>query len=205
MSKSKPAAAFTRSFALPTTATLGSALRAKGLLQELRARLGGKAHRALALDGMALTLSMGEEDEDAFSALETRLAALLPPLDSLPVLPREIEDILTITTSERRRWLEDGRLVSAGTRTIRLRGRAKAITFHVFDPRQVEALLDQGTVDTWREDDVLAREENRQKAAERRRLTKRVKASRDESINRERSPANDLKGFEQFFKDGLLR
>jgi hypothetical protein len=52
----------------------------------------------------------------------------------LPIIPREIEDILTITASERKRWLEDGRLPSAGTRTGRLQGRARKITFHVFAP-----------------------------------------------------------------------
>lgn len=69
---------------------------------------------------------------------------MLDDMETLPVIPREIEDILTITTGERRRWLEDGRLPSAGTRTVKLRGRARQITFHVLDPAIVVDILDRG-------------------------------------------------------------
>jgi hypothetical protein len=41
-----------------------------------------------------------------------------PDLESLPIIPRELEDILTIKASERHRWLKAGRLPSAGTRTV---------------------------------------------------------------------------------------
>ena len=75
------------------------------------------------------------------------MSAALEGIDKLPVLPREIEDILAIKTSERHRWLKDGRLASAGTRTVRLRGRARKITFHVFDPLAVEDLLTSDTID----------------------------------------------------------
>ena len=78
-----------------------------------------------------------------------------PPFRKVNWLPREIEDILAIKTSERHRWLKDGRLPSAGTRTVRLRGRARKITFHVFDPRMVEDLLHSDTIESWREDDAL--------------------------------------------------
>lgn len=72
--------------------------------------------------------------------------------ETLPVISREIQDILTIKTSERHRWLADGRLACAGTRTVRLNGRARRITFHVFDPKVVEDLLDRGAFDERRVD-----------------------------------------------------
>ena len=39
------------------------------------------------------------------------------------------------------------------------------VTFHVFDPRVVEDILDRGVIDTWREDDAEKAVENRRRAA----------------------------------------
>ena len=59
------------------------------------------------------------------------------------VIPRELEDILGISTSERRRWLADGRLPSTDTRTLRLRGRGEGYA-HAFDKSAaVRAALDR--------------------------------------------------------------
>jgi hypothetical protein len=66
--------------------------------------------------------------------------------------------------TERHRWLADGRLPSAGTRTVRLAGRARQITFHVFDPKVVEDLLDRAVIDEWRVEDAEAKAEKRAKA-----------------------------------------
>ena len=44
------------------------------------------------------------------------------------------------------RWLKEDRLQSAGTRTAKLRGRARKITFHVFDPSHIEDVLDRELV-----------------------------------------------------------
>jgi hypothetical protein len=131
---------------------------------------------------------------------------LLDGIADLPVIPREIEDILTITASERKRWLEDGRLPSAGTRTVRLQGRARKITFHVFDPRVVEDLLDRGAVDEWREVDAAAKAENRRRAAYQAKLTRSLKKrEKTEQTERTDETATGLSGWEEFGSDGLLR
>lgn len=125
---------------------------------------------------------------------------------ALPVIPREIEDILTIKTSERHRWLADGRLPSAGTRTVRLNGRARQITFHVFDPKVVEDLLDRGIVDEWRVEDAEAKAEKRRRAAYQAKLTRSLKkkvAKRPTTSSDD--PASKLGGWEEFDVDGLLR
>jgi hypothetical protein len=59
---------------------------------------------------------------EEFGALSARITKSLEGIERLPVIPREIEDILAITSTERRRWLDDGRLPSAGIRTVNLRG-----------------------------------------------------------------------------------
>jgi len=120
---------------LPSAVTLGSATRAKGILLELRARLPTAVRKSLDVSGATLVLAMAKEAVDEFRSVVHFVTKALLDIERLPVIPREIEDILAISTSERRRWLEDGRLPSAGTRTVRLRGRARQITFHGVRPQ----------------------------------------------------------------------
>lgn len=196
-----------REWSLPVAATLGSAVRVKGILQEIRSRLPSAVRKSLDTQAGALTLVMPETSKTAFRATSSIITDALEEIANLPIIPREIEDILTITASERKRWLEDGRLPSAGTRSVRLQGRARRITFHVFDPRIIEDLLDRGAVDEWREEDAATKAENRRRAAYQAKLTrslkkpkkaKQVEPSADEG-------ATGLSGWDEFGSDGLLR
>lgn len=83
----------------------------------------------------------------------------------MPVLPSEAEDISSISSRERHKWLKDGRLKSVGTRTIKMRGRAKSVTVHVFDPRHIEEVLDGALPAIWRDEDEMAAAENRRRGA----------------------------------------
>ena len=197
-----------RTWTLPPAATMGSALRSKGILQELQSRLPSASKKSLVLDGSDIILAMPVREKAAFNAAAVVLAKAMEDVENLPVIPREIQDILTIKAGERHRWLADGRLPSAGTRTVRLNGRARRITFHVFDPKVVEDLLDRGTVDQWREEDAEAKAENRRKAAYKAKLTRSLKEARKaKGAAQEESdePAPALRGWEDFDVDGLLR
>lgn len=207
-SKEDQAATLLAEWTLPPGATLGSSVRAKGILLELRAKLPFKVRKALEIKGAVLTLRLPEDAEEAFAAAADTVGKTLEGIESLPVIPREIQDILTITATERHRWLKDGRLKSAGTRTIKLRGRARKVTFHIFDPRYVEDLLDRDVVDAWREEDVERRAENRRLATEKRALTRKAAkapaaAPVDESP--EEAERHLLKGWAEFERLGLLR
>jgi len=191
------------SWTLPPAATLGSSVRAKGILMELRAKLPFPIRKDLDIAGMVLTLAVPEDEEDDFNAACAKVSKLLETMETLPVLPREIEDILTITTTERRRWLEDGRLPSGGIRTVRLRGRAKRITFQVFEPKVVEELLNSGVIDEWRENDLATKAENRRRAAHQAKLTRSLKKAKS-GRTAERNPA-ELSGWDEFDRDGFLR
>jgi hypothetical protein len=107
---------------------------------------------------------MPAREKTAFNAAASIANCVISQAARLPVIPREIEDILTMKTSERHRWLADGRLQSAGTRTVRLNGRARQITFHVFVSEVVEEILDSGAVEEWRVADAEAKAEKRQRA-----------------------------------------
>lgn len=198
-----------RTWTLPAAVTMGSAVRAKGVLQEIQARLPASLKKSISLEGIDLILAMSASDKTAFNAAAAIATKVVAEAVNLPVIPREIEDILTIKTSERHRWLADGRLQSAGTRTVRLNGRARQITFHVFDPKVVEDLLDRAVVEEWRVQDAEAKAEKRERAAYQAKLTRSLK---NEARKRSKTPNNtskpsDLKldGWEEFDADGLLR
>lgn len=198
-----------RTWTLPAAVTLGSAVRAKGVLQEIQARLPSSLKKSMTLEGVDLTLTMAAAEKAAFNAAAAVAARVVTDAVSMPVIPREIEDILTIKTSERHRWLADGRLPSAGTRTVRLNGRARQITFHVFDPKVVEDLLDRGAVEEWRVEDAEAKAEKRQRAAYQAKLTRSLKkkaakrpATSEDSF---KDAASKLSGWEEFDVDGWLR
>ncbi len=196
-----------REWPLPVALTLGSAVRVKGILQEIRSRLPATVRKSLDMQASSLTLIMPENSKIAFRATSSAVSRALGDIADLPIIPREIEDILTITASERKRWLEDGRLPSAGTRTVRLQGRARRITFHVFDPRIVEDLLDRAIVDEWREEDAAAKAENRRRAAYQAKLTRSLKkqGTAERTGQNAEDAAHGLSGWDEFGSDGLLR
>jgi hypothetical protein len=203
------ALALVQEWTLPGAATLGSSVRAKGILLEMRARLPPASKKSLDIVGAVLTLRMHEGMEDAFQAASAVVSAGMQGIESLPVIPREIEDILSISTTERHRWLKDGRLQSAGTRTVKLHGRAKKITFHVFDPRHVEEVLNEDLVAAWREDDAITRAENRRQAMWKAKRSRAEKAGIAEEPVSDSNPADaerhKLKGWAEFERSGLLR
>jgi len=192
--------ALTRTWTLPYAARLGSSVRSKGLFLQVRSQLPRPRQKALSVKAGELTLEMAEGEEAEFAASSAIIDRALGGIESRPVIPREIEDILGITSTERRRWLEDGRLPSAGTRTVKLRGRA-TITFHVFDPAFVEDALNRDLVVEWREQDAEAAAERRRRspwaARRRRHAAAHPKAGDDDGPG--------LIGWEEFEKTGLLR
>lgn len=201
--KRKSLAPLVEQWPLPSAATLGSTVRAKGILLELRARLAPKLKKLIDVESGAITLRIPEDGDVDPVAISAVVSDTLRGIEHQAVIPREIEDILAISSTERHRWLKDGRLRSAGTRTVKLRGRARKITFHVFDPRYVEDLLDRDLTAVWREEDAIAMKENRKRAAGKAALT-RARKSGDASAN-----AADMdhrpEGWDAFEKEGFLR
>lgn len=199
----------TAEWVLPAAATLGSSVRAKGLLLEVRARLPVASRKSVDVRGATLVLTVSEAEAERFEAASASIVRTLDGFERMPVIPREIEDILGITTTERHRWLKDGRLESAGTRTVKLQGRARKITFHVFDPHHVESLLNDDAMTTWREDDIEAKAERRRLAGETRalvrRTTKRPSTAPKSAKNAEDADAAALHGLAAFLRDGMLR
>lgn len=190
---------------LPYSATLGSLVRAKGIFQAIRLKLpAGAARKALDYTASELSLELSALP-DAAKAMGA-VALALETIEARQVLPREIEDILGMKASERHRWLKDGRLKSAGTKTVKLRGRGK-ITFHVFDPQVVEDLLNSDTVVEWREQDREAAAENRRRAAWKAKQAKLLKAggkpAGEATVDEGGRP--NLIGWEEFERTGLLR
>lgn len=191
---------------LPSSTTLGSSVRMKGIERELRRRLPWTMRKHLTVDAGLVILSV--PDAEHFDALASRIGDALESITELPMLPSEIEDVLGISSRERHKWLEDGRLRSVGTRTVKLRGRARAVTFHVFDPRSIETILDGDLPTIWREEDAIRSADNRRRAAAKAALARKRKAASGPS-GTEREAAEEtapgLAGWDEFDADGLLR
>lgn len=184
-------------------------MRARGILLEVRAHLPFVERKVLHVESSALLLRVPEDDPDDHRATVYAVSSKLSGIEDLPVIPREVEDILSIKQAERHRWLKDGRLKSAGTRTVKLRGRARKITFHVFDPRHIEDVLDRDLPEVWREEDKLAAVENRRRGAQKAALKKAGKLAGADPIRSSGGSDGDsasvLKGWDDFDLDGLLR
>ena len=194
---------------LPPSATLGSSMRLKGIEREVRARLPWVVRKFAKAETGRIVLRMLKTDADAFQAASATISRTLEGIEALAVLPREAEDILTISARERHKWLKDGRLRSIGTRTVKMRGRSKAVTFHVFDPHHIEDILDRDLATGWREEDAREVTENRRRGAGKAALTRagkrEPKARSARSLGKDDAPPPKLEGWDTFEAEGLLR
>jgi hypothetical protein len=193
------------SWTLPYAARLGSSVRSKGLYMQIRSHLPKALQKALTIKGGELKLRMAVDATDEFDTAYAIVSEALMGLEDRPVIPREIEDILGISSAERRRWLADGRLPSAGTRTVKLRGRG-TITFHVFDPAFVAEVLSGDLIVEWREHDAEAAAERRRQAtwkARQKRLQKADGANERTETPNDVDDAPRLLGWKEFAKTGL--
>jgi hypothetical protein len=90
-----------------------------------------------------------------------------------------------------------------------MRGRSKAVTFHVFDPRHIEDVLDRDLPTVWREEDAQEVAENRRRGAGKAALTRAGKGKGNVRVaSRTRSedgPRPKLEGWDAFEDEGLLR
>jgi hypothetical protein len=86
----------------------------------------------------------------------------------------------------------------------KFRGRARKITFHVFDPRHIEDVLDRDLATVLREEDAITASENRRRAAGKAALTRAAKSGRG-SIPASDKSSEKLLGWDEFDIDGLLR
>jgi hypothetical protein len=207
--KTSPPTRLIHEWKLPTAVTLGSTVRAKGILLEVRAHLSPATKRLVDVETGALALRVPKAVEDNYESVVETVSRTLNGIEDLPVIPREVEDILSISSAERHRWLKDGRLQSAGTRTVKLRGRSRKITFHVLNPRHIEDMLDRNMPEVWREDDAQTAIEKRRRAAAKAALTRagtvQKKASLSSTSLERHAPDLELESWQEFDPDGLLR
>lgn len=198
----------TAEWSLQSNMTLGSSVRAKGIERELRRKLPWAARKFLRVQAAKAVLRMPDASHDEFQEAAAAIANAVGGLAALPVLPSEAEDILSMSSRERHKWMSDGRLQSAGTRTVKLRGRSKAVTFHIFEPSHIEHILNSDLTEIWREEDAVALTENRRRAAGKAALTragKRAGKKKAASPSSGESPEAQLEGWEEFAAEGLLR
>ncbi|WP_182422105.1 hypothetical protein [Aureimonas sp. ME7] len=203
-------ASLIREWAFPTAAGLGSSVRALGIEREIRAKLAFPDRKHMVVEAGVIRLAFEADGAERLANASAVVERVLSGIATLAVLPGEAEDILTISPRERQKWVKDGRLMSAGTRTVKLRGRSKAVTFHVFDPRHVEDVLDRDLPTLWREEDALAIAEARRRAAAKAALTRAAKSEAKEPRaapkgGRRSNERPNLREWDEFDAEGFLR
>lgn len=193
----------------PRAAALGSRVRAEGIEREIKGRMVFPDRKHLLVQDEIIRLTFEAGEDERIAAASRIVQEVLDGIGALPVLPREVDDILTILPRERLKWTKDGRLRSVGTRTVKLRGRAKAVTFHVFDPRHIEDVLDRDLASIWRAEDAEAAAKNRRRAAGKAAMTRGSRQPRKRGAATERSgplgPKPSLREWDAFDAEGLLR
>lgn len=193
-------------WSLPPNTTLGSSVRSFSIELEIRRRLPWPVRKFVHVQGNVVHLRMPPDGMELFTSTSQQVEKAMEGSATWPVLPSELEDILGISSRERHKWMKAGRLQSAGTRTIKLRGRAKAVTFHVFDPQHIEDVLDRDLPAIWREEDADASSDNRRRAAAKARLTRQRKGKRyDDGASEDADPGVELEGWDAFAAEDLLR
>lgn len=190
---------------LSAEATLGSSVRTKGIEREVRAHLPWPVKKHLKAETGRLILRMAEDDAEAFQLASATISQTVETIDALPVLPREVEDILAISSRERHKWLKDGRLQSACTRTVKIRGRSKAVTFHVFDPKHIEEVLDRDLPNIWRDHDADEAAQNRRRGANKAARTRAGNSKTSRGDRKDSATGTELKEWDAFEDEGLLR
>ncbi|WP_244595666.1 hypothetical protein [Bosea lathyri] len=152
-------------------------------------------------------LHLPDAKEHDFEAASASISQAMLGLADLPVLPKEAEDILSMSSRERHKWMKAGRLKSAGTRTVKLRGRSKAVTFHIFEPAHIEHILNGDLTEIWREEDAVALAENRSRGAGKAALTRAAKgkAKSTSAPTASQEAEVPLEGWEEFATKGFLR
>lgn len=194
-------------WAFPLAVALGSSVRIKGIDREVRSKIPFRARLMLDMDTTRFALRVPADEEALFQAASEAVTRTLAGIESLAVLPSEVEEILTILPRERLKWTKDGRLQSAGTRTVKMRGRSKSVTFHVHDPQHILEVLDRDLPTRWREVDAMAVVENRRRGLRQAALTRAGKSPgkpADARAKTEPIEAN-LEGWQLFEADGFLR
>jgi hypothetical protein len=83
---------------LPSSVTLGSSVRAKGIERELKRRLPWAWRKCLKVEAGKVTLDAPGADAAEFDALSVIVGETLERIAGLAVLPSEAEDTLPVST-----------------------------------------------------------------------------------------------------------
>src|SRR5690606_24576202 len=86
--KQRPATRLVKEWPLPPLATLGSAVRARGILLEVRSRLPMATRKLLDIETGSLVLRAPDDDDCDYSDPVDSVTDTLIGIEGLPVIPR---------------------------------------------------------------------------------------------------------------------
>jgi hypothetical protein len=94
----------------PTALTLGSALRGRDICNRVKSKLKQARPIMRSSDGERITACFGFEALHKLTAIVPEIDLMLDGFSKERLTPRMVEEILGISSVERRQWTKDGRL-----------------------------------------------------------------------------------------------
>lgn len=132
--------------------SLGSERRAKGAVRRVL-RLLRRLRLQACIDGNGVDATIRQPSVD-MSKLLAAVDAEIVAFQAERIHPKELDEILTITPHERRRWTKDGRLPTSGHTSFR--NGKKSVFLVLYPPAPIRALADRPEqIEAWRRTDAI--------------------------------------------------
>ncbi|MFT3938117.1 hypothetical protein [Rhodopseudomonas sp.] len=133
--------------------SLGSEWRSRAAVRRVL-RLLRRLRLQACIDGNGVSATIRQRSID-MSTLLAAVDAEIVAFQAERIHPKELDEILTITPHERRRWTKDGRLPTSGHTSFR--NGKKSVFLVLYPPAPIRALVDRPEqIESWRRADAVA-------------------------------------------------
>jgi hypothetical protein len=137
----------------PTALTLGSALRGRDICNRVKTKLKQARPIMRSSDGEPIAARFDLEALDKLTSIVPVIDVMLDGFSKERLTPRMVEEILGISSVERRRWTKDGRLPKSGMASFR-RGQ-QSFYLYLHPPDKIARLAaNPAIIAQWRDEDA---------------------------------------------------
>jgi hypothetical protein len=137
----------------PTALTLGSALRGRDICNRVKSKLKQARPIMRSSDGERITACFGFEALHKLTAIVPEIDLMLDGFSKERLTPRMVEEILGISSVERRQWTKDGRLPKSGMASFRRGQQSFYLYLHPPD-KIVRLAASPAIIARWRDEDA---------------------------------------------------
>jgi hypothetical protein len=144
--------------------TLGSAQRSRDILNRVTAKLKGAHPLTHRSDDEEIITQFDIHETRKLETVIAKIDLMLDRCANEPLMPRMVEEILGITSAERRRWTKDGRLPKSGMASFRRGPQSFYLSTH--PPKKIGQLANNSDlIAQWRKEDAAPLSEHQRASA----------------------------------------